>query len=343
MTKHVTEPMNDDLAIRRLRSALDEVVDGALDEVVDNDAPLRATRPGPTRPGPTRPGPTRLGPTRLASTPPVGSMPSVRTVVLAAAIVLIAVGTGWIVMTRGEQSHRASPLATTNDTTSATTNATTSDTTDSAAPVSILTTTVPAQVPSQDWFSIRLPGLVPGVVGHEKCCPSGEAPGPASVTAWAAKSGYDNGLLLLLAEPTGSGPDVRKFMSYGLSDARTNELKSEVVAGSGLPYVLPDPKMELVGFGLDGFGARTVQSYVSSAGNATISVGDYRGQLTPIVLGAGLHPIQVAGSTAYRYTDFNGIHVVWRIHTGNWAQLDIDQGLADRELAIIGAVVPAKL
>jgi hypothetical protein len=188
-----------------------------------------------------------------------------------------------------------------------------------------------------------LPGLVPGVVGHEKCCPTGELPGPSTVMAWAASNGFENGILLLLAEPTGSGPDVRKFMSYGLSDVRTNELKNEVVAGSGLPYVLPDPTMELVGFGLDGFGARTVQSYASSSGNATISVGDYRGQLTPIVLGAGLHPVQIAGITAYRYTDFNGIHLVWRTHAGSWAQLDIDQGLADRESEIIGSVVAATL
>ena len=295
---------NEDLqVIARLRSALDEVVEGDGDGTGDGG----------------NHGLAFAGPPSLPTHRPL------RVLAVATAIVVLGVSTGWIIVVRGDRTKQSSPLDTAQHETSV------------SAPTTSLT---PKTISGANWYAIFAAGLSPEpitVVALPRsypCCPS-------TVMAWAAKSGYQDGILLLLAQPTQSGADVVKIMSFGLSNARTAELTSEIVPGSGLPYELPDPAMGLIGVGLDGAGAMVSQRYVGGADSVTMSVGDYRGQLTPIVLGAGLHPVDVAQQRGYRYADEHGVHIVWRTQTGRWATLDITQGLIDREAEIVAAVSAA--
>ena len=202
-----------------------------------------------------------------------------------------------------------------------------------------IATSTTALAPSggDSWYHLISPDLFAENVRYE----SGALPGPAksTVMAWGAVNGLQEGLLVLVAQPTLGGPDVLKFMSYGFSAARAAQLQREVVPGSGLPYVLPDPGVELLGFGLDGSGALTSQRYSNQTGSVTIAVGDYRGQLTPLALGVAWSPVSIAGRGGYRWSDASGVHVVWHMASGLWAQFDISPSLADRADGLILAVV----
>lgn len=200
-------------------------------------------------------------------------------------------------------------------------------------------TTTSLPVTGDMWYTLVAQDMNAEPIETTGCCPSVPPPGPNTVLAWAASSGFADGVLLLLVQPTLNGDPVLKFMSYGLSDARAAELQAKVVPGSGLPYVLPDDSMELVGVGTEGLGAQRSQRYSSDLGTVTITVGEYRGQLTPLVLGAGFHPVTIAGWRGYRYADEAGnVHVVWRTPTGSWATLEISSMLADRADGLIAAV-----
>ena len=315
-----TASRNEDLqVIARLRSALDEVVEGGGD--------------GDGTGGGGNHGLAFAGPPSLPTHRPL------RVLAVATAIVVLGVSTGWIIVVRGDRTKQSSPLDTAQHETTQQSgpDANVKTTASVSAPTTSLT---PKTISGADWYAIFAAGLSPEpitVVALPRsypCCPS-------TVMAWAAKSGYQDGILLLLAQPTQSGADVVKIMSFGLSNARTAELTSEIVPGSGLPYELPDPAMGLIGVGLDGAGAMVSQRYVGGADSVTMSVGDYRGQLMPIVLGAGLHPVDVAQQRGYRYADEHGVHIVWRTQTGRWATLDITQGLIDREAEIVAAVSAA--
>ena len=299
--------MNDDEIIDRLRSALDEVAgsEGGVPVTPDSTPAWQSTTNGPRR--------TRV----LVS---AGGL-----------LVAAVVATGWIVVSRNNGGLSSTPLATTPATITPATIESTPTTTTYVGATGV-------------WYELNSPGLDPHPIEKMTCCPSFPAPGPATVMAWAATTGFQDGILLLIAEPSLGGPDVVKYMSYGLTNEQTDALKRQIVPGSGLPYVLPDPSMELIGFGIDVVSNLTSQRYSSSIDAAgrdtvTISVGDYRGQLTPIVLGAGLHRVTIAGQTGYRYSDeLTGVHVVWRTPEGSWATLDIGTGLANRADELIAAV-----
>ncbi len=200
-------------------------------------------------------------------------------------------------------------------------------------------TTTSLPVTGDMWYTLVAQDMNAEPIETTGCCPSVPPPGPNTVLAWAASGGFADGVLLLLVQPTLNGDPVLKFMSYGLSDARAADLQAKVVPGSGFPYVLPDDSMELVGVGTEGLGAQRSQRYSSDLGTVTITVGEYRGQLTPLVLGAGFHPVTIAGWRGYRYADEAGnVHVVWRTPTGSWATLEISSTLADSADGLIAAV-----
>jgi thiol-disulfide isomerase/thioredoxin len=162
--------------------------------------------------------------------------------------------------------------------------------------------------------------------------------------AWGAVDGLDNGLLLLTAEPSLNGTvNTPTFVSNGFSAERVQELTSKVVPGSGLPYVLPDDGVTLLGVGSEGAGRLVSQTYSNDRGVVTVAVGDYRGQLTPLVT-YGFHTVLIPsfGVNGYRSDlEGGGAYVVWQMPDGQWATLDIPPALADRVDGLIAALGPA--
>jgi thiol-disulfide isomerase/thioredoxin len=187
-----------------------------------------------------------------------------------------------------------------------------------------------------DWYVLVSSDLVPGELVSEPCCPPLPAPGPATAMAWGDVQGLDHGVLLLVATPQLSGDTTRAYQWTGMTDERAAGLQSEVQPGSGLPYVLPDPSMELLGSGFLDVGTSLSQGYTNDAGTVTIAVGDYRGQLRSIV--DGFRMTSIAGETGYRTDDATGTHVVWRAQNGQWATLEIPPTMTDRADALVSAV-----
>lgn len=195
-----------------------------------------------------------------------------------------------------------------------------------------------------EWAMLVSPDLVPGDISVERCCTEFAAPGPTTVMAWGAVDGLENGLLLLTAAPApdGSAP-APTFTSNGFSAERFQELTTKVVPGSGLPYVLPDDGLTLLGFGTEGAGELVSQDYTNELGTVTVSAGAYRGQLNPLVT-YGFHAVAIPGfdTTGYRATlDTGGEHVVWPMPNGRWATMEVPPALADRTDGLIAALAPA--
>lgn len=193
------------------------------------------------------------------------------------------------------------------------------------------------------WVVLASQDLVPGEVTVEPCCIPFPAPGPATVMAWASVDGLEDGLLLLTATPSADGTQTSlEYAANGFTADRTSELTSQVVAGSGLPYVLPDPGVTLLGFGMENAGAIVRQHYVGDRGTVTVTVGDYRGQLSPLVT-YGFHRIDIPGFGigGYRATvDGGGAYVVWQMPNGQWATLEVPPALADRTDGLVAALAP---
>jgi thiol-disulfide isomerase/thioredoxin len=189
-----------------------------------------------------------------------------------------------------------------------------------------------------DWYVLASPDLIPGELVSEACCTPTPAPGPATAMAWGDVHGLEQGVLLLVATPQISGEPTLTYRWTGMTDERAAGLQAQVQTGSGLPYVLPDPSMELLGAGLLDQGNTLSQGYTNPAGTVTISVGDYRGQLRSLV--DGFRTITIAGGVGYRTDDATGTHVVWRAPSGQWATLEIPPAMSDRADGLIGAVSP---
>ena len=198
-----------------------------------------------------------------------------------------------------------------------------------------------------DWYVLASQDLIAGDLQSEQCCPPTPAPGPTTVMAWGATTGLQDGLLVLVSKPRldGSDPELT-YLSNGFSAERATELEGKVVPGSGLPYVLPDDGVQLLGSGFDGIGTRLSQTYTNDntndSGGAVITVGDYRGQLSPLVE-HGFHTVDMPalGVTGYRADIDGNVYVVWQAPNGQWATLEIFPGLADRADGIIAAVIPS--
>ena len=106
---------------------------------------------------------------------------------------------------------------------------------------------------------------------------------------------------------------------------RAKELEAKVVPGSGLPYVLDDPGMELLAQGFDGIGTSVSQRYIPTTGDGDVvlTVGDYTGQLAAL---GGPFPVEettIAGQPGVRYTTNSSTVFVWRTPDKSWAQLSI--------------------
>ena len=129
-----------------------------------------------------------------------------------------------------------------------------------------------------------------------------------------------------------------KFAHAAMTDERADALAEQVVPGSGLPYVLPDPSMQLLGNGFVGDGFRVDQTYTADNERVELSVGDYRGQLDLLATGLPFAATTVAGRTAYRFEVDGVTWLVWQTPAGTWGTMAISAGLADRADEIIDGV-----
>ncbi|MBI4932303.1 MAG: hypothetical protein HY828_00380, partial [Actinobacteria bacterium] len=191
------------------------------------------------------------------------------------------------------------------------------------------------------WAVLASQDLVPGGISVEECCDSFPPPEPATVMAWGSVDGLEHGLLLLTTT-NGTDPSPQ-FASNGFSAERVQELTSKVVPGSGLPFVLPDDGVTVLGVGLEGTGRLVSQTYSNDQGSVTVSVGDYRGQLTPLITN-GLRTVLIPsfGVKGYRADlDGGGAYIVWQMPDGQWATMDVPPALADRFDGLVAALGPA--
>jgi hypothetical protein len=303
--------MNDEQTIDRLRAALDEVVAGApASDGLHVTVPVAARR--------------RVG---------------ARVLVGAAAVLAVVAVTGWLVVRR--DAEPLTPVAT-----------------DTSTPTTVPATTIPV---ATNFFAIVSPDLFPGEIDHRPCCGS-LPPQPQVVMAWAANGdpfvGDARGGLLTLTElPAGMSiePEVTaydrsldgatlRFRSFGLTTVAMRALADQVVPGSGLPYVLPDPSMQLVALGTAGVGERRTQEYRNDAGVVTLSVGDYQGELDALTYPEppnAVTAVEIAGNPGYRVDLFNGsVLLLWRVAaTGQWGSVSIPPALAHRADGIAAAIV----
>jgi hypothetical protein len=156
------------------------------------------------------------------------------------------------------------------------------------------------------------------------------------------------GLFMLQAVGQLDGsPAVLQYSSFGIDATRVAQLKTEVVPGSGLPYILDDPDMTLLAQGLTGFGSSNSvsQRYIPTAGDGDVllSVGDYNGQLHPLGDDVAGTQVTIAGLPGYRYTNDSATVYVWHTPANTWAELRIATPLADRADEIVASLVPAAL
>jgi hypothetical protein len=299
----MTQVLDDDAVIARLRDALDELTEPRDDELV-------STR-----------------------TPP----PSTRWLAVAAAAVLVVAGIAAVAVNR-----RNAPTAEESADTTAPTE------TSLLAPETTLTRT------EQAWYTIASADFVPGERLRDDCC---EPPWSTLTMAWQ-QTGSDG--LLMLTEYRNSSPDASEVgtvrtlgaiqllvQSYGISEVEREALAAQVVAGSGLPYVLPVEGWGVVALGGDGSGGRLVQGYSPVAMDPTssylpvltLSSGQYSGQLSLLARWPDPQLITVAGYQGWKVTDSEGgVTVFWDTDDGDWAMLLIDAQFAHRADDIIAAI-----
>ncbi|MEN9645199.1 MAG: hypothetical protein RL238_1868 [Actinomycetota bacterium] len=202
----------------------------------------------------------------------------------------------------------------------------------------VSTTTTAPDIEPASWYELDLPGFTAEAATYTPCCPPTPAPGPATVMAWRSLDAPYGGILTLTATPQIDGSEpVLTYAWTDMSDERAAELQAKVVPGSGLPYVLDDPSMELVGNGFAVFGELTSQRYTSEAGTVELRVGDYAGQLERLTHNEHASAT-VAGSPADVVDTPAGPVVVWRLTNGDWAELIISDGLRDRVEEILAAL-----
>jgi hypothetical protein len=298
--------MNDDDIIQRLRNALDEVAAAPSVESTGEsivDAPHVRESFGLTR-----------------------------WIAVAAAVLLIGLATVALVQRSGSSNDDKASASTPAPNPTSTVPASTTDTPRSTLPVN-----------DTGWYSINLSWLTPGTPVIEECCKRGPPPGSDVTMAWGDDNGIDQGLLVMRAKRSNTGgPATLTFSTYGMTKARAIALEKEITEGSGLPYVLPDSSMQLLGNGLAGDGNLVSQAWTNGANTVALSVGDYRGQLDLFTTNAGsVTPTQLGRAAALRFDDDMGTTFVWRPPTGSWATLHIDIGLAKRIDEILAAIQPA--
>lgn len=294
--------IDDAAVIARLRGALDEVTASPV-----------AERP------------------RMAAAGGRGSVGAGRWLAIAAAIVLIGGGVTAIVVNRNHQSG------------------TSADSTPTAPTVPTEPTLIRTVVP---WFVLNSPDMQRGEEVFEQCCD----PNANLLMAWRSGDQY-----LTMTETLGefAAPDATGrlvvpidgglllFDSVGLTDEERDTLARAVVPGSGVPYVLPMEGWGMVGFGYSDTGSLRSQLYTalnqppesSLMPTATITVGEYRGELESVATFTSVETATIAGYDGWKLSNRDGsVIVVWRTDDGSWATLRIDAALAERTDGLIAAV-----
>jgi hypothetical protein len=290
--------MNDDELIRRMRSALDEVHDAA---------PADATGE-----------PVIVAAVNTTRTSFRGWL------AVAAAAAVLGAGLGVVLVQRHGDQRAIGPASS------------------GSEPATSASTTAPAN--GTEWYVLDLDGFASQPERLEVCCPPTPAPGPSTVMVWVDVNGLDRGVLMLTLTPVveatvpGATEPQLDWSWAMMPDDRASTLISEVVPGSGVPYVLPSQSMGLAGLGLQGMGAMRSQRWSNTVDSVGISVGDYRGQLGHSD-SRSWEATTVAGHPALRRRDDTGaVAVVWQTPSGQWATVDISASLADREAEILGRV-----
>ena len=270
------------------------------------------------------------------STPSQRTMTSARWMAVAAAAVLVVGAVTAVVVNRGSQGESASPPT-------------------SAAPITLPATTEPSLIRVETpFFTIASPDLVPGERTFEQCCRTD------ALLSMAWSSGDD---FLMLTEYPSSPvielfPELAStlierenasllFRSVGLTQIERDLLAEQVVAGSGLPYVLPVDGWTIAAMGYTQGAGRLLQVYTplntdplsSYLPTITLSVGEYRGELDELARWPDPQQVQVAGYDGWKVTEADGtVTVFWEVDNGNWATVRIDVPLADRADGLIAAI-----
>lgn len=307
MNELLDDDIRDHDVIARLRSALDELTASAGDD--------------------------------SGSVRPTGTMTPARWLAAAAAAVLVVGAVTAVVVNRGNQGESAATPTT-------------------GAPITLPPTTEPTLIRVETpFFTLASPDLVPGERTFEACC----AADRLLTMVWS--SGEISPSYLTLTEyPAGpladvfpdEGSTVREvaasilmIRSFGLTDAERDELSVQLVAGSGLPYVLPVDGWSVAAMGFTSGEDRLVQVYTplntdplsSYLPTVTLSVGEYRGEFDSLALSSDATQVVVAGYGGWKFTEADGTAVVfWDVGNGNWATLRIDAQLADRTDGLIAAL-----
>ncbi|MEQ1699918.1 MAG: sortase [Ilumatobacteraceae bacterium] len=293
--------IDDAAVIARLRSALDEVT---ASPVAERPRMAEAAR---------------------------SSVGAGRWLAIAAAIALVGGGVTVIVVNRNH--HAATPA----------------DSTPTAPTVPTEPTLIRTVVP---WFVLNSPDMQRGEEVFEQCCD----PNANLLMAWRSGDQY-----LTMTEALGefAAPDATGrlvvpidgglllFDSVGLTDEERDTLARAVVPGSGVPYVLPMEGWGMVGFGYSDTGSLRSQLYTalnqppesSLLPTATITVGEYRGELESVARFTSVEPTTIAGYDGWKLSNRDdSVIVVWRTDDGSWATLRIDAALAERTDGLIAAV-----
>lgn len=254
-----------------------------------------------------------------------------RWLAIAAAIALVGGGITAIVVNRNQ--HTAGP----------------SDSIPVTAPAPTEPTLIRTVVP---WFVLNSPDLQRNEEVFEECCD----PNANLVMAWRHGDQYLT-MTEVLGEPAAPDDTGRTvvqidgglllFDSVGLTDEERDLLARAVVPGSGVPYVLPMEGWGMVGFGYADSGSQRSQLYTalnqppesSLLPTATITVGEYRGELEWVATFTSVEPTTIAGYDGWKLTNRDdSVIVLWTTDDGSWATLRIDAALAERTDGLIAAV-----
>jgi hypothetical protein len=296
-----TTDINDDQILARLRGALDEVTAHSGDSAM---VPLRSN-------------PTRSH--------------ALRWVAAAAAVVALIGAIAWTV---GRDNGAV-------DVADSTVGPPTSDTTPPTTPA-----TVPAD-PQMRYF-LSTADLVPETPGTTTIDSEGDV-----LMAWALGADPAAGLLTLQASATTDDVDPADtytrvvdgtnlyFSGHGIEPDEFRRIADSVVAGSGLPWVLPEPGWEVLAVG-EPTGTSVIRRYSNAVGMVTLGESPYNGEWSVMATADSITGVEVAGQLGWMATNTNGefTMVMWRLPDEiNWATMYIESTFADRAAGLIAAVV----
>jgi len=224
------------------------------------------------------------------------------------------------------------------------------DTKEASDPVA--TTTAPPTDSFTMPYFLAAADLAPGEVTS--------VPGAADdplVMAWARNGDLADGLLVMQAmvlEPgvtatTNAATTERvvdgttlQFGSHGLTTEEREALVTQVIPGSGLPWILPADGWAMVAMNTPADGETMQQLF---GGTVALASGPLNVDLLFWFAAADtITNVTVAGQPGWQVTVDDTTIVMWREPVnGNWVSLSIPPALADRVDALIAAVVPTSV